>query len=459
MTDRIAVVLAAGKGTRMRSALPKVLHEAAGRPLLAWVVDAARAAGCARILIVVGHGAEQVKEVIQGDDIGWVLQAEQRGTGHALAQAEAQVDGAATLLVLSGDVPLLAPATIDRLAAEAEAGWGSMATAELDDPGSLGRVITSDEGAFDRIVEARDATPDERAVRRINAGLYALPAPEIFGFLSRLTTHNVQGELYLTDAVTNAARAGRPIRLVPLADPNEALGVNTRVELARIHRLLIDRHLNALMESGVTLLEPERTTIEPRVQIGADTVVHPGAMLLGRTEIGAGCVLHQGVWIRDSRIGAGVTIEPYSVLDGADVGDGCRVGPFARLRPASRLLRKARVGNFVEVKSSVLGEGTKVGHLAYVGDATVGDGANLGAGVVTCNYDGVRKNPTEIGRGAFIGSDTMLVAPVRVGEGAMTAAGSVVTKNVPDGALAVGRVRQKNLAGRSGGLRKKKEEP
>jgi bifunctional UDP-N-acetylglucosamine pyrophosphorylase/glucosamine-1-phosphate N-acetyltransferase len=459
---RIAVVLAAGKGTRMRSALPKVLHEAAGRPLLAWVVDAARAAGCSKILIVVGHGAEQVKEAIQGDDIGWVLQAEQRGTGHALAQVDGQVDGAATLLVLSGDVPLLTPATIDRLASEAEAGWGSMATAELDDPGSLGRVITAGDGGFDRIVEARDATPEERACRRINAGLYALPAPEIFGFLSRLTTHNAQGELYLTDAVTNAAREGRPIRLVPLADANEALGVNNRAELAQVHRLLVDRHLHALMESGVTILEPERTTIEPRVRIGADTVIHPGAMLLGRTEIGAGCVLHQGAWIRDSRIGEGVTIEPYSVLDGADVGDGCRVGPFARLRPASRLLRKARVGNFVEVKSSVLGEGTKVGHLSYVGDATVGDGANLGAGVVTCNYDGVRKNPTEIGRGAFIGSDTMLVAPVRVGEGAMTAAGSVITKNVPDGALAVGRVRQKNLAGRSGGLRglrKEKEEP
>ncbi len=459
---RIAVVLAAGRGTRMRSALPKVLHEAAGRPLLAWVVDAARAAGCSKILIVVGHGAEQVKETIQGDDIAWVLQAEQRGTGHALAQTEAHVDGPATLLVLSGDVPFLTPATVDRLASEAEAGWGSMATAELDDPGSLGRVITGADGGFDRIVEARDATPEELTERRINAGLYALPAPEIFGFLSRLTTHNAQGELYLTDAVTNAARDDRSIRLVPLADVNEALGVNNRAELALVHRLLVDRHLKALMESGVTILEPERTTIEVGVRIGADTIIHPGAMLLGATEIGPGCVLHQGAWIRDSRIGEGVTIEPYSVLDGADVGDACRVGPFARLRPKTRLLRKARVGNFVEVKSSVLGEGTKVGHLAYVGDATVGDGANLGAGVITCNYDGVRKNRTEIGRGAFIGSDTMLVAPVQVGEGAMTAAGSVVTKNVPDGALAVGRVRQKNLAGRSGGLRslrKEKEEP
>jgi bifunctional UDP-N-acetylglucosamine pyrophosphorylase / glucosamine-1-phosphate N-acetyltransferase len=455
---RTAVVLAAGKGTRMRSARSKVLHEAAGRPLLAWVVEAARAAGCSRILIVVGHGAEQVREAIQGDDIGWILQAEQRGTGHALAQVEGQVEGTATLLVLSGDVPLVTPATLDRLATDAEAGWGAMAVAELSDPGSLGRVITARDGRLHRIVEARDAEPETLAVRRINAGLYALPAPEIFRYLAGLTTRNAQGEQYLTDAVTNAAHDGRPVHLIHLENPDEALGVNTRAELARIHRLLIERHLEALMDSGVTILEPPRTVIEPQVQVGPDTVIHPDVALLGRTEVGTGCVLNQGAWIRDSRIGEGVVIEPYSVLDGADVGDGCRVGPFARLRPASRLLRSARVGNFVEVKRSVLGEGTKVGHLAYIGDATVGDGANTGAGVITCNYDGVRKHPTEIGRGAFIGSDTMLVAPVRVGDGAMTAAGSVVTKNVPDGALAVGRARQKNLAGRSGGLRGPRED-
>lgn len=466
MTDlnerpRVAVVLAAGKGTRMRSALPKVLHEAAGRPLLAWVVEAARVAGCSRILIVVGHGAEQVRETIVsqigGDDIGWVLQAEQRGTGHALAQVEGYVDGPATLLVLSGDVPLVTPATLDQLASEAEAGWGAMAVAELDQPGSLGRVITTADGRLHRIVEARDAEPEQLAVRRINAGLYALPAPDIFERLRGLTTNNAQGELYLTDAVTNAARARKSVRLVTLTNPDEALGVNNRAELARIHRLLVERHLDALMESGVTILEPARTLIEPGVRVGLDTVIHPDVSLLGQTEVGPGCVLHQGAWLRNCHLGANVTVQPYSVLDRAEVGDGCRVGPFARLRPASRLLRGARVGNFVEVKSSVLGEGAKVGHLAYIGDATVGDGANVGAGVVTCNYDGVRKNPTEIGAGAFVGSDTMLVAPVRVGAGAMTAAGSVITKNVPDGALAVGRVRQKNLAGRSGGLRARRD--
>lgn len=456
---RIAVILAAGKGTRMKSSLPKVLHEAAGRPLLAWVIDAARAAGCQRILVVVGHGAEKVRERIEGDDLGWVLQAEQRGTGHALVQAEGEIDGAATVLVLSGDVPLMNPETLDRLARDAEAGWGAMAVAEMDEPGSLGRVLVDESGIFKAIVEARDATPDELAVRRINAGLYALPAPDIFTYLRNLKTENAQGELYLTDAVTNAAKDGHPVRLVNLPDPDEALGVNDRVELARVHRLLLDRHLQALMKAGVTIQEPARTVIEPGVQVGEDTIIHPGVSLLGRTVIGRECVVHQGAWLRDTTIADGTIIEPYSVLDRAEVERGCRVGPFARLRPAARLQRGARVGNFVEVKNSEIGAGAKVNHLAYVGDATVGAGANLGAGVVTCNYDGVRKHPTEIGAGAFIGSDTMLVAPVKVGAGASTAAGSVVTRNVPDGALAVTRVRQKNLEGWAGGLRRRRADP
>ena len=461
---RVAVILAAGKGTRMKSSLPKVLHRAAGQPLLQWVIDAARTAGCERILVVVGHGAERVREEITGDDLGWVLQAEQKGTGHALAQAEPEVPDEATVLVLSGDVPLVQPATLARLAEEATGGWGAMAVAELPEPGSLGRVIVDAWGGLQRIVEARDAHPDELAVRRINAGIYALPAPDIFDYLRKLKTNNAQGELYLTDAVTNAARDGRPVRLVTLPDPDEALGVNDRSELARVHRLLLDRHLLALMKAGVTILDPARTVVEPGVRVGEDTVIHPGVSLLGHTFVGRECTLHQGAWLRDTLVGEGVTIEPYSVLDSAEVGDACRVGPFARLRPASRLLEGARVGNFVEMKSSQLGAGAKVNHLSYVGDATVGEGANLGAGVVTCNYDGERKNATEIGPGAFIGSDTMLVAPVKVGAGASTAAGSIITKNVPAGALAVGRVRQKNLDGWAGGLRRKrgeskKEEP
>jgi bifunctional UDP-N-acetylglucosamine pyrophosphorylase/glucosamine-1-phosphate N-acetyltransferase len=454
---RVAVVLAAGKGTRMRSSLPKVLHCAAGRPLLAWVVDAARAAGCEKILVIVGHGAERVKEEVGAPDIEWVIQAEQKGTGHALAQAEPHVPGDAVLLVLSGDVPLVTPQTLDQLAIDAAAGWGAMAVAELDQPGSLGRVLAGGYGGLRKIVEAADATPEERAVKRVNAGLYALPAPAIFEYLRGVRSNNAQGEIYLTDAVTNAAGDGRLVQLVPLPDPSEALGVNTRAELARVHRVLIDRHLSRLMDEGVTILEPSRTTIEPGVKVGVDTVIHPEVSLLGGTVVGAGCTLRQGAWIQDSTLGEGVTVEPYSVLDGAEIADGCRIGPFARLRPASRLLQGARVGNFVEVKASELGPGSKVSHLAYVGDARIGAGANLGAGVVTCNYDGRRKHATEVGPGAFIGSDTMLVAPVKVGEGASTAAGSVITKDVPAGALAVGRVRQKNLEGRAGGLRARRK--
>jgi bifunctional UDP-N-acetylglucosamine pyrophosphorylase/glucosamine-1-phosphate N-acetyltransferase len=432
--------------------MPKVLHSAAGRPLLSWVIEAARSAGCERILVIVGHGSDEVRKQFDGEDIQWVLQEEQRGTGHALLQAEPWVDRDAVLLVLSGDVPLVSLATLEALTAGAEAGWGAMAVAELDEPGSLGRVLAGGYGTLRRIVEASDASPEELAVKRVNAGLYALPAPQIFDYLRQIGTDNAQGELYLTDAVTAAAAEHRLVLLVPLPDPSEALGVNTRAELARVHRRLMDRHLEALMDQGVTILEPSRTSIEPGVRVGTDTVIHPDVSLLGRSVIGESCTLRQGAWIQDSTLGNEVTVEPYSVLDGAEVGDGCRVGPYARLRPASRLLRGARVGNFVEVKNSELGPGAKANHLAYLGDAKIGQGANVGAGVITCNYDGTSKHPTEIGAGAFVGSDTMLVAPVKIGEGASTAAGSVITKDVPAGALAIGRVRQKNLEGWAGGL-------
>jgi bifunctional UDP-N-acetylglucosamine pyrophosphorylase / glucosamine-1-phosphate N-acetyltransferase len=463
---RVAVVLAAGKGTRMVSSLPKVLHRAAGRPLLAWVLDAARAAGCSRLIVVVGHGAEQVQAECAAPDVEFVLQAEQRGTGHALAQAEAALAGQeATLLVLSGDVPLVTPATLAELARLSEDGddgargvaWGAMAVAELAEPGMLGRVIPRPDGGLGRIVEFRDATTDERAVRLINAGLYALPAPRVFADLAALTPDNAQGELYLTDAPTAAAKRGERVELLALADPAEALGVNDRAELAAVHRRLLDRRLLALARSGVTVLEPVRTVVEPGVEVGADTVLHPDVALLGATRVGAGCTLHQGAWLLDTVLGEGVTVFPYSVLEGAEVAAGARVGPFARLRPGTRLGEGTRVGNFVEVKGSELRAGAKAGHLAYLGDATVGEGANIGAGVVTCNFDGEAKHRTEIGRGAFVGSDTMLVAPVRVGEGATTAAGSVITKDVPAGGLAVGRVRQKNLPGRLGRRRPKSE--
>ncbi len=443
----IAVVLAAGQGKRMRSARPKVLHEAGGRPLLAWVLAAARTAGCERLLVVVGHGAEAVRTACAAPDVVWVEQERQLGTGHALLATRPHVEGDATLLVLSGDAPLVRSESLAALLAAAAGSWGAMAATELATPGSLGRVVTRADGRLQRIVEASDATPEELAIRRVNAGLYALPAPAIFDFLAALRPNNRQGELYLTDALGDAADAGRPIAVHSLADPDEARGVNDRRELAQVHRLLVERRIDQLAAAGATFLEPATTTVEAAVEVGRDSVVHGGATLAGATVIGPEVTVHAGSWIRDSTIGEGAVIEPYSVLDGARIGAGCRVGPFARLRPGTTLDAGARIGNFVEVKNARLGRGAKANHLAYVGDAEVGEGANLGAGVVTCNFDGVAKHRTEIGAGAFVGSDTMLVAPVKVGAHATTGAGSVITRDVPDGALAVERSTQRTLPG------------
>ncbi len=443
----VAVVLAAGQGTRMRSARPKVLHEAAGRPLLAWVLSAARAVGCERIVVVVGHGAEEVRATCTDTDIEWVEQSEQRGTGHALARVGPAIRETTRLLVLSGDVPLVRPATLRALLELAETSWATMATAELSEPRDLGRVEVADGGLLARIVEVGDAPPAARANRRINAGVYVLPAPEIFAYLEQLTATNSQGELYLTDALNAAVGDGYAVAVMELADADEALGVNDRLDLARVHRALIARKLGELAAAGVTVLDPPTTTVESHVRVGADTVLHPGVSLVGRTTVGPDCTLGQGTWLRNTTLGPAVVIEPYSVLDGATVEEGCRVGPFARLRPGAVLRRGAKVGNFVEVKNAEFGPGAKANHLAYVGDATVGERANIGAGAVTCNYDGEAKHHTSIGARAFIGSDTMLVAPVDVGADATTGAGSVITQDVPPGALAVERGRQRSVPG------------
>lgn len=439
----VAVVLAAGKGTRLRSERPKVLHEVAGRPMLARVLSTARAAGCSRLLVVVGHGAAAVRQEFADQDVAWVEQLEQHGTGHALAQVERHLDGPARLLVLSGDVPLIRPETLQSLTAAATGSWGALAVAQLERPGSLGRVVVH-EGRLRRIVEAANASDAELASRQINVGLYLLPAPEIFTHLAALEPDPVKGELYLTDAL-NAAATRHAVAACELADPLEALGINSQADLARAHRALLDRRGAELQQAGVTLLEPTRVTVEPEVEVGADTVLHADVWLGGRTRVGSGCRLHQGAWIRDSRLGDDVEVAPYSVLDGAEVGDGCRVGPYARLRPGAKLEAGARVGNFVEVKNARLGPGVKAGHLAYLGDADIGAGSNIGAGVVTCNYDGTAKHQTVIGEGAFIGSDTMLVAPVEVGDEAVTGAGSVINHDVPPGALAVARSRQRTV--------------
>ena len=440
----VAVILAAGKGTRMRSSRPKVLHEIAGKPLLRWVLEAARESGCERCLVVVGHAAGQVREAFPDDDIVWVEQAEQLGTGHAVAQTRGLVGDAEKILVLSGDVPAVRASTLRGLLDAGQDKWGALAIARVTEPGSLGRVLQRHDGSLERIVEASDATSDELALETINAGLYVLPVPELFEYLARLGTDNAKGELYLTDALGAAARE-HGVGTFVVEDPEEALGVNDRRDLARIQRVLVGRSVEALMESGVTILDPEHTLIEPSVAVGRDSEIHPGVVMIGESMIGEGCTVHAGAWIRNSRVESDVEIGPYSVLDGATVGPEASIGPFARLRPGADIGRGARVGNFVEVKNARLEDGVKAGHLAYLGDAEIGEGANIGAGAVTCNYDGRAKHRTIIGRGAFIGSDTMLVAPVEVGSGAVTAAGSVITNDVPEGALGVGRSRQRNI--------------
>lgn len=325
---RIAVILAAGRGTRLRTDRPKVLHEAGGKPLAAWGIDAALEAGCERVLVVIGHGADEIRRAFAGYEaerkVSWVLQTEQKGTGDALARAEAQVEGDALLLVLPGDAPLVTSATLTRLADAAEAGWGAVAVAELDDPASLGRVLLDERGGLDRIVEAKDAGPEELAVKRVNAGFYAVRAPAIFDHVRALGTDNAQGELYLTDAVVAAGRAhggaaGGGVAVVTLAEAEEAMGVNTRADLARVERSLRAREAARRMEEGVTLLDPDSTVIDPEARVGRDAILHRGVCLLGHTEVGDGAEIHAGAWLRDTRVAAGAVVEANRVLDGAEV--------------------------------------------------------------------------------------------------------------------------------------------
>ena len=446
-----AVILAAGRGERLRSERPKVLHRVGGRPLVSWVVQAAREAGCAPICVVAGSGADEVRAALEAEDpaaaagdVVWVEQPEQRGDGHALSMARDSLRSEGIALVLSGDSALVRPTTLRALLDAAGDGWGALAVADLPAPGSLGRVVREG-GRLLRIVEAADASEEELALRTVDGGHYAVPVPAIFDWLETADAGNAQGEVRLADAVSAAARE-HPVAAVPVEDVSEALGVDSRADLAAVQRVFYRRGVDALLDAGVTVLDPESVWVDAGVAVGVDSVLHPNVTLLGASSLGRGCTVHSGAWIRDSALADGVEVLPYSVLDGARVASGCSIGPFARLRPEAVLEDGARVGNFVEVKKATLGPGVKASHLAYLGDASVGAGANIGAGVITCNYDGKRKNRTVIGEGAFVGSDCILVAPVEVGAGAYTGAGSVITKDVPEEALAVGRARQKNIA-------------
>jgi len=449
LNDLHVVVLAAGKGTRMKSALPKVLHQAAGLPLIEWVLRLARSLDPASITVVLGHGADAVRAAVEGPDVRCVIQEPQLGTGHALLQARPVLAGATgRVLLLSGDVPLLTAASVGRVLDVQRARQAAVvvATAEVPDPTGYGRMIR-DNGALVRIVEHRDATPVERTVREINSGVYVFELAPLFAALARLGSSNAQGEYYLPDLVDINRRDGRVVEAVKLDDADEIRGINTRAELAEVGRVLQGRINAAHMAAGVSLVDPATAYIGPDVRIGQDTILHPFVILDGATSIGAGCELHAGTRICGSTLGDGVTVLNHSVVEASTVDEGARLGPFARIRPESAIGPDVHIGNFVEIKKSQLGKGTKIGHLTYVGDATVGAGVNVGAGTITCNYDGRKKHRTVIGDGAFVGSHSTLVAPVRVGAGAYVAAGSAITEDVPDGALGVARGRQTNKTG------------
>jgi bifunctional UDP-N-acetylglucosamine pyrophosphorylase/glucosamine-1-phosphate N-acetyltransferase len=434
-----AVILAAGQGTRMRSELPKVLHLLAGKPLAWHALEAARQVTGERPVMVVGHGAEAVRRALGEDAAEYVLQSPQLGTGHAVLQAEAVLKERAELvLVTYADMPLVTPATLRRLVAahRAQEGPITMLTVTADDPRGFGRVVREANGRVLEIVEEAQATPEQLAIRELNTGLFCFSADWLWPALHRIQL-SPKGEYYLTDLAGLAVADGLPVKALVADDPLEVIGINTRLHLAEAEALLRRRINQAWMLQGVTMINPEATYIEPGVTIGNDTVLWPNTYLRGDTQIGAGCEVGPNTIILDSQVGDACTILA-SVLEGATVEDHVEIGPFARLRKGAHLAQGVHMGNFGEVKNSYLGPGAKMGHFSYLGDATIGPEVNIGAGTITCNFDGTRKHPTEIGEGAFIGSDTMLVAPVKVGEGARTGAGSVVTRDVPPYSLAVG---------------------
>ena len=438
------VILAAGKGTRMKSAMPKVLHPIAGRPMAQHVVDAAAALSPANTVVVYGHGGDQVRAAVTGERLQWAEQAEQLGTGHAVAQALPHLNED-VVLVLYGDVPLIRPDTLRDFVARVTDRTLALMTLELDDPAGYGRIVRDEQGQVTRIVEQKDASDEQKRIREINTGILACSRRFLNDSLPKLSNRNAQGEYYLTDLIAMAVDAGMEVVTEQPAHAWEVDGVNDRVQLARLERVYQRVRAEALMRDGVTLLDPARLDIRGQVTTGTDVTIDVNVVLEGRVTLGEGVRIGPNCVIRDASIGAGTVVEANSVIDGAEVGEDCNVGPFARLRPGTELAARARVGNFVETKKSRIGEGSKINHLTYIGDSRIGKGVNVGAGTITCNYDGVNKFQTVFKDGAFIGSNSSLVAPVTIGENATVGAGSVVTKDVPDNGLTVARARQRNI--------------
>ena len=460
MSTLTTVILAAGEGKRMRSRRPKALHLLCGRPLIAYPVNLARRLG-GRIVVVVGRDTEDVRRALgEAENLTFVEQKERLGTGHALREARAAYGkGQGTILVLPCDHPLLSDATLGRLVEHhrATGAAATFLTVILDDPTGYGRVLRDQERVVG-IVEERDAFPEQRKIREVGLVVYCFDAAALWLALDQVRPNNDQGEYYLTDMVGILVRQGKRVEAVAIQDPVEALTVNDRNQLAQLAAVLRARILDRLMAAGVTILDPAATYVDDTVTVGPDTVIYPGVVLEGATVIGPECVVGLGCSLSTSRLGSRVTLRPYCVLTEAVVEDEAILGPFCHLRPLSHVGPRAKIGNFVELKKSRIGRGSKVPHLSYVGDATVGEEVNIGAGTITCNYDGVAKHETRIGDRAFVGTNSSLVAPLTIGEGAYVGAGSTITKDVSPGALAVGRGKQVTKEGWALKPRKKKPE-
>jgi bifunctional UDP-N-acetylglucosamine pyrophosphorylase / glucosamine-1-phosphate N-acetyltransferase len=448
LMDMTVVILAAGLGTRMRSKQAKVLHRAGGLPLVEHVVRAAKAvAPPERIFVVTGHQAETVEKVLEPHGVSFVHQTEQKGTGHALQQCSAKasrLDG--LLTVLLGDAPLIQEETLIRLRdQQAQAGTaGTLLSTAVADPHGYGRVVTNAQGDVTAIVEEKACTDEQRKIHEINSGIYCFRVDLLWKHLNELRPNPVSGEIYLTDMFEILAKHGHRMGGMHLDDPNELLGINTRVELAEGDSILRDRKRRLLMLAGVTIEQPESVAIDMDVEIGQDTIVEPHVRILGTTTIGEDCRIGAGTILESMTIASGVTIYPYSFLTQSRIATRADVGPFARMRPNCQVDEGAEIGNFAELKNTHLGAGAKAHHVGYLGDTTIGEKTNIGAGTVVCNYDGVKKHRTKIGSGAFVGSNSTLVAPVEIGDDSYVAAGSVITHEVPKDALALGRARQAN---------------
>jgi bifunctional UDP-N-acetylglucosamine pyrophosphorylase/glucosamine-1-phosphate N-acetyltransferase len=441
-----AVILAAGEGTRMKSDLPKVLHRISGRPMIAYVSDAVREAGIRRLLVVVGKKSKEMTDWLPGAQV--VVQEEQLGTGHALRKSVPYLrDFKGALLVLCGDTPLISPGTLKALTRQhtRTGAAATILTALMLDPTGYGRIVRAGD-SVERIVEEKDASPEERRIREINTGTYCFNKETLFSSLPKIRRENSQKEFYLTDIIEILKAGGHKVASYQVAEEDEIMGVNTRKELADAERMMRLRIVGKWMAKGVTFIDPNSTFVGGEVKIGKDTNVYPYTFLEGKTTIGSRCTIGPSVRLVDSRVGNGVEIQ-YAVIRESVVEDGASLGPFCSLRGGTRIRKGSKVGSFVEIKKSEVGEGSKVPHLSYVGDTLIGKNVNVGAGAVTCNYDGIKKNRTIIEDDVFVGSDTMLVAPVRVGKGAVTGAGSVITKNVPAYGLGLERSEQKNIEG------------